>query len=121
MAEEILIPFIVFTALAVIFVSAFYFSYKKRHAIHETIRASIEKTGAVDGKLVETILHDNVGPNADLRKGIILISVAAAFIILGWMVEEEAFRPMVGVASFPGLVGFSYIIFHFFAPREPTV
>ncbi len=122
MTEDILIPFIVFASLATILVAAFHFSYKKRQAIHETIRLSIEKTGAVDGTLVESILRDNVGANADLRKGIILISVGLAFVFLGNMIDDaEAIGPMIGVASFPGLIGLAYVAFHFFAPREPTV
>ena len=122
MAEEVLIPLTVFASLAIILVAAFHFSYKKRQAVHDTIRVSIEKTGAVDGHLVESILRDNVGANADLRKGIILISVGVAFVILGYAVgEPDAMGPMMGVASFPGLIGLSYVAFHFFAPREPTV
>ncbi|WP_375203914.1 hypothetical protein [Hyphococcus sp.] len=122
MAEDVLIPLVVFGSLAVIVVSAFYFSYKKRTIVYDAIKVAIEKTGTVDAALVEAIIRDNVGPYADLRKGIILIAIAAAFITLGLAIpEEEAVRPMLGVASFPGLVGAAYVAFHFFAPREPTV
>ncbi len=122
MAEDVLIPFVVFGSLAVIIVSAFYFSYKKRTVVYDAIKVAIEKTGTVDAALVEAIIRDNVGPYADLRKGIILIAVAAAFILLGFSIpDEEAVGPMFGVASFPGLIGLAYVAFHFFAPREPTV
>ena len=122
MNEEVLVPFIIFTALAVIIVLAFYFSYKKRRVVYDAIKVAIEKTGSIDPALVEAIIRDNVGPYADLRKGVILIAVAAAFVILGYNIpDDEALRPMIGVASFPGLIGVSYILFHFFAPREPTV
>lgn len=122
MGEDVLIPMVVFGSLAVIVVSAFYFSYKKRTVVYDAIKVAIEKTGSVDAALVEAIIRDNVGPYADLRKGIILIAIAAGFIALGAAVpEEEALRPMLGVASFPGLVGLAYVAFHFFAPREPTV
>ena len=122
MSEDVFVPFVVFGSLAVIVVSAFYFSYKKRTVVYDAIKVAIEKTGTVDAALVEAIIRDNVGPYADLRKGVILIAVALAFMILGVLVDEqEAVRPMIGVASFPGLVGLSYVLFHFFAPREPTV
>lgn len=122
MAEDILIPFIVFSSIAIIVISAFFFNYKKRRVVYDAIKVAIEKTGAVDPQLVEAIIRDNVGPYADLRKGIILIATAAAFVVLGYLVpDEDAFRPMLGVASFPGLIGLSYVAFHFFAPREPTV
>ena len=122
MGEDVFIPFVVFGSLAVIVVSAFYFSYKKRTVVYDAIKVAIEKTGTVDAALVEAIIRDNVGPYADLRKGIILIAVAAAFILLGFSIpDEEAVGPMFGVASFPGLIGFAYVAFHFFAPREATV
>ena len=122
MNEDVFVPFVVFAALASIVISAFYFSYKKRIVVYDAIKVAIEKTGSVDPALVEAIIRDNVGPYADLRKGIILIAVAAAFVVLGLCVpDDEAIRPMLGVASFPGLVGLAYVGFHFFAPREATV
>jgi hypothetical protein len=112
----------VFASLAAIVISAFFFSYKKRIVVYDAIKVAIEKTGSVDPALVEAIIRDNVGPFADLRKGIILIAVAAAFAVLGFSIpDDEAVRPMLGIAAFPGLVGFAYVGFHFFAPREATV
>ncbi|MFZ5617286.1 MAG: DUF6249 domain-containing protein [Pseudomonadota bacterium] len=120
--EAVFVPFVVFSALAIILVAAFFFSYRKRRIVYDAIKVAIEKTGTVDAALVEAIIRDKVGPNADLRKGIILIATAAAFVVLGFTVDdEEAIRPLMGVASFPGFIGLSYIAFHFFAPREPVV
>lgn len=122
MNEAVLIPLIVFAAIAAVSIAAFHFNFKKRRVVYDAIKVAIEKTGSVDPALVEAIIRDNVGPNADLRKGIILVAVAAAFAILGLQVgEAEAVGPMLGVAAFPGLVGIAYIGFHFFAPREPIV
>ena len=122
MSEDVMIPFIIFTSLAVIIIAAFYFSYRKRIVVYDAIKVAIEKTGSVDPALVEAIIRDNVGPYADLRKGIILIAIASAFVVLGYSIPEpEAVKPMLGVASFPGLIGIAYFAFHFFAPREATV
>ena len=122
MDEGSLIVLIVFASIAIVAFIAFHFSYKRRTVVYDTIKIAIEKTGTADAALIEAIVRDNVGPNADLRKGIILVAVAAAFAILGLQVDEaDAVGPMLGVASFPGLVGLAYIGFHFFAPREPTV
>lgn len=122
MAEDVLIPLIVFSSIAAIVIGGFAFNYKKRRVAYDAIKTAIEKTGSVDPALVQAIIRDHVGPYADLRRGVILIAVAAAFIVLGYMLHaEDALRPMVGVASFPGLVGLAYVLFHFFAPREPTV
>ncbi|MEK7266243.1 MAG: DUF6249 domain-containing protein [Pseudomonadota bacterium] len=120
--EEILVPLFVFSALAIILVAAFFFSYRKRRIVYDAIKVAIEKTGSVDAALVEAIIRDKVGPNADLRKGIILIATAAAFVMLGYSIpDDEAVSPMMGIAAFPGFIGLAYVAFHFFAPREPVV
>ena len=122
MTEDVLIPVVVFGTIAFVAYMAFHFSYKKRMVVYEAIRVAIEKTGNADPQLINAIVRENVGANADLRKGIILVAVALAFITLGYVIpEEDVFEPMLGVAAFPGLVGLAFIGFHFFAPREPTV
>lgn len=120
--EDTVIVFIVFASIASIVVAAFFFNYKKRRVVYDAIKIAIEKTGSVDPALVESIMQENIGPNADLRKGIILIAVAVAFATLGYLIpEEDVIGPMLGVAAFPGFVGVAYVMFHFFAPREPTI
>ncbi|MFQ5562547.1 MAG: DUF6249 domain-containing protein [Parvularculaceae bacterium] len=122
MDVAIVVPFIVFASTALVIIAAFYYNHRNRRIVYDAIKVAIEKTGAVDAALVEAIIRDRVGPYADLRKGMILIAVAAAFMVLGFMVDDaDAIGPMLGVASFPGLVGIAYVLFHFFAPREPIV
>ncbi|GAB4527169.1 MAG: hypothetical protein Tsb0010_10250 [Parvularculaceae bacterium] len=118
----ILVPFTVFFFTAVVLVAVFYFNHKNRRTIYDAITSVAEKTGNVDAELVRAITNDKIGPNADLRRGVILIAIAGAFVLLGLLVgEQEAVGPMAGVAAFPGLVGIAYILFHFFAPRETVV
>lgn len=120
--SDYMIPIVLFIVTGVVFVAASYFNFRKRRIVYDAITVAIEKTGQVDASLVEAIIRDKIGPNADLRKGIILIAIAAACVILGQSIgEEEAIGPMIGLASFPGLIGAAYIAFHFFAPREPVV
>lgn len=122
MAEDVLIPLVVFSSIAAMVIAGFHFNYKKRRVVYDAIKVAIEKTGTVDAALVEAIIRDQVGPNGDLRRGIILLSIAAAFGALGLSIPaDEAVGPMLGVAAFPGFVGLAYVAFHFFAPREPTV
>ena len=122
MTEDIVVPIAIFGSIAAMVIASFHFSFKKREAVFDAIKVAIEKTGTVEPALVDAIMRDNIGANADLRKGILFIAVAVALAMLGLMIpEEDVLGPMMGVASFPGLIGFSYVGFHFFAPREPTV
>lgn len=122
MGVEIVVPVFLFASITTVFIAAYFFNYRKRRIVYDAVKVAIEKTGQVDAMLVEAIIRDKIGPYADLRRGILLIVVALAFVILGFSVDEaDAVRPMIGVASFPGLVGLAYVAFHFFAPREAVV
>lgn len=122
MDVAIVVPFIVFAALVLVIATPFYFRYRNRRVIYEAIKTSVEKTGEADPKLIDAITHDQIGPNGDLRRGILLIAIAAAMasgeLIFGNSGEDFS---LLWLSLFPGLVGLAYVVFHFLLPREPTV
>jgi hypothetical protein len=124
MEVAIIVPLIVFASLVLVIATPFYFRYRNRRVIYEAIKASVEKTGEADPKLIDAITHDQIGPNGDLRRGILLLAVAAALAggelaFGGGFIDDEL--SLMWVALFPGLIGLAYVCFHFFLPREPTV
>ncbi len=121
MEVAIIVPLIVFASIVIIIGIPFYFRHRNRRVIYEAIKTSVEKTGEADPKLIAAITVDSVGPNADLRRGILLVCFAAAFAGLGLMTGDVEGLSLFGLALFPGLIGGAYIVFHFFIPREPTV
>ncbi|MEX0644472.1 MAG: DUF6249 domain-containing protein [Parvularculaceae bacterium] len=121
MEVAILVPLIVFASLVLIIATPFYFRHRNRRVIYEALKTSVEKTGSADPKLIDAITHDQIGPNGDLRRGILLLALAAALAI-----GDVAFHPgldvsLLWIALFPGLIGAAYVAFHFLLPREPTV
>ena len=55
-------------------------------------------------------LNDPV--KSDLRRGVLLIALGFAIIALGLLIPEEdpnAFRGVLGVSSFPVILGFAYL------------
>lgn len=122
MDVAIVVPLIVFASIVLIIATPFYFRYRNRRVIYEAIKTSVEKTGEADPKLIAAITMDSVGPNADLRRGVLLLCFAAALAGVGYFVEDDFFGfPFITLALFPGLIGAAYVVFHFFVPREPTV
>ena len=119
MEVAILVPLIVFASIVLVIATPFYFKHRNQRVVYEAIKTTIEKTGTADPKLIAAITKDNIGPNADLRRGILLVAFAVACIGFGLFSDEEF--PFVALALFPGLVGTAYLTFHFFIPREPTV
>jgi hypothetical protein len=106
MEVAIIVPLIVFASIVLIVGTPFYFHHRNRRVIYEAIKASVEKTGEADPKLIAAITHDAPGPNADLRRGLLFLSFGA---------------PLWTIALIPLLAGGAYVAFHYFIPREPTV
>lgn len=121
MEVAILIPLIVFTSIVLIVGTPFYFRHRNRRMIYEAIKTSVEKTGEADPKLIAAITVDAIGPNADLRRGILLVCIALALAGIGMIGGDIDGYSLIALALLPGLIGSAYIAFHFFIPREPTV
>ena len=122
MEVAILVPLIVFASIVLIIGTPFYFHRRNRRVIYDAIKTSVEKTGEADPKLIAAITHDAIGPNADLRRGILLASFGAALFIIGLLSDADIFGAPVWTLGLVLLLpGGAYIAFHFFIPREPTV
>ena len=122
MEVAILVPLIVFASIVLIIGTPFYFHHRNRRVIYDAIKTSVEKTGEADPKLIAAITHDAIGPNADLRRGLLLASFGAALFIIGLLSDADIFGAPVWTLGLVLLLpGGAYIAFHFFIPREPTV
>jgi hypothetical protein len=127
-------------ALAIIFIFGGGFSFltaiilgpsilkaREKQRLHETLRLAYEKGQPVPPEMIEALQMDKprLTPQRDLRRGIILICVAAAMVVLAYMLGQiqeagnYAFGPLVGCAAFPAFVGLGYIGF-WLAGRRKT-
>lgn len=101
-----------------------YFGSRNRAAVLETVRAAAQSGQQLTPETIRALGMPRKNQGNDFRWGIILLAIAIAFAILGWSIdaandEPEAFRIMLGVASFPGLVGLALIgMGVFMKPRE---
>jgi hypothetical protein len=111
MQEDVVVPVVLFISIAVAISTALWFRFRGRAEVQHTIRTAIEKGQDLSPELLER-LGDAVEPRQrDLRRGIVSVSLALAFgvfaVVLG---EQDAFRPILGLASFPLLIGIAYLI-----------
>ena len=110
--EEILVPISIFAAVVAIIWLFSHYNYKKRLTAHETLRLAVEKGQEVSPELVERMSYLNDPAKSDLRRGVLLIAFGVAFMILGSIVphdEPEAMRGIIGISSFPIVLGFAYL------------
>ena len=110
--DEVFIPIFLFAAIVAIIWLFSHYNYKKRLTAHETLRLAVEKGQEVSPEMVERMSYLNDPVKSDLRRGILLIGVGLAFMVVGAIVphdEPEAVRGIIGVASFPIILGVAYL------------
>ena len=108
-----------FVMIAAIVIVPRWFRAREREALQATLRAAIEKGQPLPPEVIEAISRDArpvPSSGRDLRTGVILLCVAAAFAVLGVAGsyysegDYEAVGWMIGVAAFPGFVGLAFVI-----------
>lgn len=115
-----IVPSISMISLGVILFFFFYYRYKTRAAVQETIKTALDKGNELTPDLIDRMTGPKVGPERDLRRGMIAIAVGVGFAILGFMVDDgdDTVRPLIGVGAFPFLIGLAYMLMWFFSGRE---
>ena len=94
---------------------------QERARMHNTLRRLHDEGQAVTPEMLQALQPDDPfsriprSPNADLRRGMILIAVALGMVALGFAVDagsrySEPIWPLIGASAFPGLIGLAFII-----------
>ena len=117
--EDAIIPVAVFIVGAVIVFTIMYFKYKSRRDLQVTIRQAIDKGNELTPELLERMSEPKRNTSSDLRRGVIAIAIGIAFVLFGFLIDEEdAIRPMMGIGMFPILVGVAYLMLWRTGDRE---
>ena len=117
--HEVWIPLSMFIGLSVVLSLWVWFRFRAKREMQQTIRTAIEKGQGLSPELIENLVNPPVSPQRDLRRGVIGVIVAVGFalfaVILG---EEDAVRPLLGVAMFPLSVGVGFLLMHRIAKAD---
>lgn len=109
--------FWMFIAAAV--VSGVWDSIRKREAQHETLRRMIEAGKPPDQELMNKLLGTGKDTSRDLTiGGLITLFVAPGLALMGYLIDEGAFVPLLGVASLVAFVGIGLLVAAQFAKRS---
>lgn len=118
-AAEAMIPIVMFVSLAAVTGLFFYFKNRAKREMQKTLRAAIDKGQELTPEVIERLGTPPAPANRDLRRGIISIAVAVGFVALGFAIpEEDALRPMLGLASFPAALGLGFLLMHKLASKD---
>jgi hypothetical protein len=119
MEEGLWIPIVAFLVIGTVSIMVTYFRHKTRMGTEKTIRLALEKGNELSPEMLDRLANPKKGAGADVRRGMVSVAVGIGFVILGFMVDdEEAVRPMIGIAMFPMFIGFAYLIFWWLGERE---
>lgn len=114
------VPIAMFIAIMVVCVSIFWFRYKTKTSVHETIRAALDKGQDLSPEVIDRLGHPKPAKNKDLRLGVIWFAIAIGLVSFGLGIpdEEDVARIFAGIAAFPACLGIAYLILHKFANND---
>lgn len=117
---ELWVPVVSVVSTAVVVALVFFFRYRTRSAMQETIRTALEKGQELTPEIIDRIGHPKQEPRNDLRRGLIWFAVGAGFGAFGLILgEDDAVRPLMAIAAFPFAIGIAYLIM-FLAGEKDT-
>jgi Na+/H+ antiporter NhaD/arsenite permease-like protein len=119
--EEFLIPIVMFISIAVVFVFYFWFRYRSRAEMQQTIRTALDKGQELTPEIIDRLGQPQAREHADRRRAVIAIAVALAVALFGFILgEDDAVRPLLGIAMFPLTIGIAYLIISRFSEQQPS-
>ncbi len=118
--DELWIPIVMFVSITVVFSLWFYFRYKARVETQHTIRQALEKGSELTPEFIRQLGEPEPSKDRDLRRGLIWLALGLGLLILGAAINDpNAMGPIMGSASFPGLIGLAYLaMWRYGARRE---
>jgi hypothetical protein len=116
-----MIPIVMFAGLTVVFSLLFWFRYKSRNDMQQTIRLALDKGQELSPELIDRLGHPKAGRDRDLRLALIWLALAAGLGLCGVAVPDptgNALRGCLAGAAFPLALGVAYMIMWRFADRD---
>ncbi len=120
MTEE-MIPIVMFAGLTIVLGLWFWFRYRSRNDMQQTIRLALDKGQELSPELVDRLGHPRAGRDRDLRLALIWLALAIGLALCGLAVPDPTgftLRGCLAGAAFPLTLGVAYLIMWKYASRE---
>jgi len=117
--EGLWVPIVMFIAIAVVVSVWLHFRHRTRAELQKTVQLAIEKGQELSPELLDRLGQPRTSGHVDLRRGVIFLGIGVAFVIFAFLLnQDDAFRPLLGVAAFPSLLGVAYLTLWRFAGNK---
>lgn len=121
MEEDVLIPLVMFCSITIILGLFFWFRYRNRFDMQETIRLALDKGHELSPEIIDRLGHPKASRDRDLRLALIWLALAIGLALCGVAVPDPTgytVRGCLAGAAFPFTIGIAYLIIWRFAARE---
>lgn len=110
--SEDLIPIVMFIMIGLSVIGVAYFRFRARQEQQLTLRELLASSHDASPETLATLMEGlTPAPGADLRRGVISITLGVAVLVFGVVLgQEDAQRPLMALSAFPFLVGLAYVI-----------
>jgi hypothetical protein len=119
--EEIFIPVTMFIGITVVLSLYFWFRYRGRLDMQETIRLALEKGHELSPEMIDRLGHPKAPKDRDLRLALIWLALAVGLALCGLAVPDpsgETLRGTLAGAAFPFALGAAYLVMWRFTSRD---
>lgn len=116
-----MIPIVMFIAIAVVFIALFWFRYKSRTQLQETIRIAMDKGIELSPDMIDRLGAPKQPKAKDLRLGVIWMSLAVALGLIALVNpggEPEAVSGILAGAAFPFSIGSAYLLLFYLVSKK---
>lgn len=110
---EDLIPITLFLIIGLVLCMSFYFRYRTRREVQQTLRLALESGRELTPEFLAAAADEPAGGGRDLRRGVIACALAVALAVSAWVLDTEE---LYGIAAFPLMLGFAYLALWRFGP-----
>jgi hypothetical protein len=120
MAEE-LIPIVMFISLAVVLIFLFWFRYRARDGMQQTIRMALDKGHELTPEIIDRLGNPSPGKYKDLRLGVIWMAIAVGLALLALGVGKfatEALHGTLATAALPFAIGLGYLLLYLLTGKD---
>ncbi|MGA8204025.1 MAG: DUF6249 domain-containing protein [Woeseiaceae bacterium] len=116
--EQVLVPIGFFAAITVMLSLFFWFRYRTRGDMQQTIRTAIDRGQELSPEIIDRLGHPVAPKDRDLRLALLWLALAIGLALCGWAVPDptdNALRGCLAGAAFPFCIGVAYLILWRFA------
>lgn len=112
MAEE-MVPITLFIGMTVVFCLFFWFRYRMRNDLQQTVRSAIDRGQELSPEIIDRLGQPVRTKVADLRVALVWLAIAGGLALIGLAAPDpsgHAFRGTLAGAALPFCIGVAYLI-----------